>query len=70
MEFIVKHNVRWDNGYFYRQMSLTQILDEFCNDDGDIELDEVMEKVMDLNVGNSYTHHFFMSDTYTFRRVV
>jgi len=70
MKFIVKCNVRWDNGYFYYEMSMNEIMNRFVNENEDVELDLMVEKVMNLNIGNSYTHHFFMNDSYTFMRVI
>ncbi len=69
MEFIVKCNNRWDNGYYYRQMSFNDILVAFENDEQDDDIDELIDGVANMNVNTVWSFNFFMNDTYTFRRI-
>ena len=69
MEFIVKCNSRWDNGYYYRQMSFNDILVAFENDEQDDDIDELIDGVANMNVNTVWSFDFFMNNTYTFRRI-
>jgi len=76
MQFIVKSNTRWNTGYFYKLFTFDELCKQFENDGsfedelkGMNELDVMMEKVFNLNIGNSYTHSFFTDEKYTFKRI-
>jgi hypothetical protein len=69
MEYLVKSNSRWDSGSFYRTMSFDDIINLFFGGDYDEELDQMMDGIVKLNVGQSYSHDFFMNDVYTFERI-
>lgn len=76
MQFIVKSNQRWNNGYFYKIFTFDELCQQFHNDgnienelDGTNELDVMMGQVFNLTINNSYTHSFFTDEKYTFKRV-
>ena len=70
MEFIVNCSSRWENGYYYRQMSFNDILETFePYDDEDADVDELIDGVANMNVNAVWSFDFFMNDTYTFRRI-
>lgn len=69
MEFIVNCSGRWDNGYYYRQMSFNDILETFDNDEQDSDVDELIDGVANMNVNAVWSFDFFMNDTYIFRRI-
>jgi hypothetical protein len=79
MEFLVKNNTgldRWENGYYYKIFTFNELLEQFYND-GDIqdeelgvnELDIMMDSVLNLEIGETCEHHFFMNESYIFKRI-
>lgn len=69
MNFIVKSSNRWENGFYYCELSLRDIMELFFNDDGDEQLDDMLEGIVNLPISGIFTYELFMNDVYTFRRI-
>ena len=41
----------------------------FFNDDGDEQLDDMLEGIVNLPISGIFTYELFMNDVYTFRRI-
>jgi hypothetical protein len=77
MEYLVTSNTRFDNGSFLCSMSFNEVVTEFIDTslsdpfyigEEDEEIDALLKKVSDLEVGQIYTHQFIMDDVMSFRR--
>jgi hypothetical protein len=69
MEYMVRQvNDRFDNGFYYQQMSFADICN-FFNGDDDEELDSMIQNVALLAINECYLHDFFGGNSYFFKRV-
>jgi hypothetical protein len=69
MLYIIKSNQRLDNGFFVQDMKFQQICHMFIDNKGEEEVDQMIEKVAFLNIGESYAHQFFGNNSYFFKRI-
>ena len=69
MRYIMKSNQRNSKGFFVEEIEFYQITSMFINNSGEEEVDEMIEKVAFLDIGESYAIDFFGGNSYFFKRI-
>jgi len=69
MLYIIKSNQRLDNGFFVQDMKFQQICHMFKDNKGEEEVDQMIEKIAFLDIGESYAIDFFGGNSYFFKRI-
>jgi hypothetical protein len=69
MQYIIKSNQRFKNGFFVEEIQFYQICNMFIDNKGEEEVDRMIEEVASLNIGDSFNIDFFGGNSYTFKRI-
>jgi hypothetical protein len=69
MLYIIKSDQRLDNGFFVQDMKFQQICHMFKDNSGEEDVDEMIEKVAFLDIGESFNIDFCGGNSYLFKRI-